>query len=667
MTVHSLAARLAGILASLLIFCGGLSALGAETLRSPDGKVIVTFELKEGRPFWDVAYSGNRFIQRGLLGVETALENFCGTYKVVGMETAARDTTWKAVWGNLSEIRDHFNQLAVKLQETAGKQRVLHVVLRAYNEGVGCRYEFPPQPGLAEVTVKKRLTEYRFAQNFAVYQNRNYEYGTVKIDTMSRSEGAVTLDVGGGNFVSLTDADRSNFSMVFWSNRKGDPNTIVGGLAGPASGALPFATSWEVIIVGETLGKLYENRFIVENLNPPCAIADTSWINPGPAICQIRNSRMVTAELKKLLDFASAHNIPYMEIDHSWNGAETKWTPQEIEFFEKNKLPFWNDKPEWRSNIGGNPMVPAKGWVPFRPQATSGGNFVDLNIPELTAYGKSLKPPVGVCVYVRSVLLKEFGGEHPIDTVFAAYEKMGLAGVKPGFTPSASQYNEQMVAYMVKKAAEHKLILTIHDGYYPYGLSRTYPNLVNVEGGAGDEAEHSIKPEMKSLHDVMLVFTRFLMGPFDYTPEIGRKSKTHCHQVAMIGVYHGRPSIRGGMPQWSPGGEGGGEIEFIEKWPGIFDEMKVTAEVCESVTVARRRAGNWYVASMSGPHARSYPYPLDFLTPGKTYQASIYSDTPGSRKSTHTQQKVTSQTVIPIAMEPNGGHLMILTLQGQTP
>ena len=118
--------------------------------------------------------------------------------------------------------------------------------------------------------------------------------------------------------------------------------------------------------------------------------------------------------------------------------------------------------------------------------------------------------------------------------------------------------------------------------------------------------------------------------------------------------------IRGGMRQWSPGGECDGEIEFIERWPGIFDEMKVTAEPNESVTVARRRGETWYVASMSGPHARSYSYPLDFLTPGKTYRASIYNDTPGSRKAMHTQQNVKSQSIIPICMEPNGGHLMII-------
>jgi alpha-glucosidase len=310
--------------------------------------------------------------------------------------------------------------------------------------------------------------------------------------------------------------------------------------------------------------------------------------------------------------------------------------------------------------VKGGLLKPAKGYVPFRPHSFQGGNYVDLDIPAITAYGKSLKHPIGLCLYVRGALLKEFGGEHAIEDVFACYEKWGVAGVKPGFVPPSSQLNERAVAYMVKKAAEHKLIAVIHDAFVPYGLCRTYPNLVNVEGVAGEEAEPSIAPEVKSLHDIMLPFTRGIMGSFDYTPQIYKNSKTHCHQVAMLGVYLGRASVRAGMKQWSPGGEGGAEIEFAEKMPGLTDEIKVTTDLGKFVTVARRRGANWYVASMSGPHAASLDFPLQFLCPGQTYRASIHSDTPNSRKATHTRQAVTSQTVIPIEMEPNGGHLMII-------
>ena len=116
-----------------------------------------------------------------------------------------------------------------------------------------------------------------------------------------------------------------------------------------------------------------------------------------------------------------------------------------------------------------------------------------------------------------------------------------------------------------------------------------------------------------------------------------------------------------GMKQWSPGGENrGGEIEFVERIPILFDEMKVTAEANRYVTVARRRGDTWFVASMSGAKPESYPYPLSFLAPGKSYHAAIFTDTPGKLVANRSQQTVTDRTVIPLAMEADGGHLMIL-------
>lgn len=636
------------------------AAPGAVSVQSPDRQVKVEVVLNGGRPHWSAWFKGTRFIEEGLLGVETAPDNFSGMYERIGVETASGDSTWKPVWGNLSVVPDRYNEMTVKLKETAGAGRVFHIIVRAYNEGIGLRYQLPVQPNVPKITLKRRLTEYRFATDHTIYQNRNYEYGNAKISTMSRSEGAVTIALDEGRFATLTDADRTSFPITFWHNRKESPNTVLGRLGSQAEGQPPFDTSWEVILLGETTAKLYENRHLVENLNPPCAIADTSWIRPGEAISQIRNTRMVTGELQKLMDFASSHNVEYVEIDHSWCGAETKWTPEEIAFFDKNKGPFWADKPEWRANVVGNPRAPAKGWVPFRPKSLAGGNYVELDMPELASYGKKLNPPVGLCVYLRAAVVKEFGGEHPADEIFDVYQKWGLAGIKIGFVPCGSQQAEAAIVDVVRKAANHKLIVNIHDGYLPSGLSRTYPNLMNVEGLAGDESEHSIDAKIKSLHDVLLPFTRGLMGPLDYTPEMFKKAKTHAHQVAMLGVYHGRPSIRGGMKQWSPGGEGGKEIEFLKKLPGLFDELKVFTQLGEYVTVARRSGDAWFVASMADGTARSYPLPLTFLKNGVNYAASIYTDTPGSQKTAHSTKTVSSDTILTIDMQPNGGHLMIL-------
>jgi alpha-glucosidase len=647
-----------GVFALAACLFAAAAASAAETVHSPDGRIRIDFRLRDQQPYWSIVYDGDYIVKDGLLGIRLDADGF-GGLKVAGTRTDSADSTWKPVWGDLSEVRDHYNELTVMLHEIEGA-RVFHVILRAYNEGVACRYHFPGQPRLNDVIVRNSLTEFRFLDDHVIYQNRNYEYGNRTIRSMSRSEGNVTVALGDGRFVSLTDAHRDNYPETRWQGRRDGSHVIDSLLHSPARIAPPMSTSWEVMIVGRTVADLYLNRYLVENLNPPCAIEDTSWIVPGKAISQVRNARLVDDEMKALLDWASAHGIEYVEIDHSWYGSETKWTPGEIANFEKNKGPFWADKPEWRENVVGDPFTEAKGYVPFRPHSYQGGTLVDLDLRKLAAYGKSLDPPVGIGVYLRGALLKEFGGEHPADSVFAAYADMGLAGVKPGFVPPASQQCEKSIADMVASAARHRLQLNIHDAYYPSGLSRTYPNLVNIEGVAGDEAEHSIPMPTKCLHDVMLPFTRALMGPLDYTPEIGRQSKTHCHQVAMLAIYPGRVTIRGGTRQWAAGGEGGDELEFVVALPGLFDELKVFTELGKYVTFARRKGATWYVAAMSGPEAAIHELPLDFLDQGVQYHAAVYSDVPGQRRSRKSEKLVTSETTVSIVMEPCGGGLMIL-------
>lgn len=642
----------------LIILAFAASWLSAgETLRSPDGRVVVEVALHAEQPRWSVHFRERPVITDSALGLEIARVAPTG-HVLLGSSRAQGDSTWKPVWGPLREIRDRYHELTLHLRTSDGL--LIDVILRAYDEGVALRYRVPAQDGRTTVTISRRLSGYRFAADHLIHQCRDYSYGTTRISTMKRSEGAVTIDLGDGRFAALTDADRRDFPVVSWRRQPGDLPILLGDLHSPADGTLPFATSWEVLLLGDGPVGLHRSRHLVSNLNPPCAIADTTWIKPGNAICQVRNARMVTDELKTVLDFASRNNLPYLEIDHSWSGAETRWTPAEIDFFAANHSPFWQDKPEWRQNVGGGLSASATGWVPFRPKADSGGNYVDLDVPALCAYGASLNPPVGVCLYVRCILLREFGGDHLMDEVFTTYARWGVAGIKPGFVPAGSQRDERTITQMVAGAAKHRLIAVIHDAYLPSGLSRTYPNLVNSEGVAGEEAEPSIAQPLKSLHDVMLPFTRGLMGPFDYTPEFYKKSKTHCHQVAMIGVYDGRSSLRGGRRAWSPGGVGGEEIAFIRRYPGLFDQEHVVTDLGRQVTIARRDGRSWFVATLGGPQAVTADLTLDFLTPGVRYRASIHHDVPGALHSATDTRIVAADTTLPLRLEADGGQVMII-------
>jgi len=642
----------------LMVFICAIAAgwVYAEEVSSPDGKIVLSSEVVSGKPQWGVRFNDKPLIVPGSLGVETESKAFSGAMTLLKTERTSGDSSWKPVWGDYATIRDQYNEMTLVLKNAEG--HVMQLVFRAYNEGVALRYVFPKQSAVGTIKFRKLLTEFRFDNDGVVWQNRNYDYGKGGISKLIKSECNVTIDLGKERWVSLADADRSDFPEVAWERNKDIPYTVSSSLRGFAESTLPFKTAWHVVIIGDKVAKLYENRYIVQNLNPPCAF-DTSWIRPGNAVSQVRNCERVTAEIKTLMDWASQHGIDYVEIDHSWNGAETKWTPEEIAKFEQNMEKGWEKRPEWRQNVKGDPRYAVKGWVPFRPHSFKvGGSYVDLNVKEACEYGKSLNPKVGLCVYVRGELLKEFGGEHAIDDVFKCYAEQGLAGVKPGFVPSGSQYNERMINTLIATAAKYKLIMSIHDSYYPSGLDRTFPNLMTVEGGAGDEAEHSVPPELKSVHDVCLPFTRILTGPFDYTPEIGRKSKTHCHQVALLG-YPGRATIRGGTKQWAPGGECGVEQEFAVRYGGgLFDDTHVFAEMGKYVTFARRKGKTWFIITIGGFDPVSYTLPLDFLEKGKAYKATIYSD--DNRKAKKSEASLVGGSSVKIVTEQNGGHLMIL-------
>jgi alpha-glucosidase len=320
---------------------------------------------------------------------------------------------------------------------------------------------------------------------------------------------------------------------------------------------------------------------------------------------------MDTETIKKYIRFASYMGFPYMLIDWQWYGA-------------------FNSPGADITKV--NPAV---------------------DMPEVLRYAKEKNVRCWVWLYWTDA-------EKQYKDAFALYEKWGIAGVKIDFMDRDDQEMVNWYHKIVKNAAAHHLMVNFHGAFKPDGFSRTYPNLMNVEGVAGEEAEPSMPPEIKSFHDVMLPFTRCLMGPVDYTPQVYKTSKTQCHQVALISLYPGRVSIRGGMAQWSLGGVGGGEVEFVDKLPNLFDEKKVVTDLGRYVTVARRAGDNWYVASAGDHNPRSFKLPLDFLKPGVSYNATIYSDVPGKLTTAQSRQKVTSTSIIPIVMEPHGGHLMII-------
>ena len=244
-------------------------------------------------------------------------------------------------------------------------------------------------------------------------------------------------------------------------------------------------------------------------------------------------------------------------------------------------------------------------YLQFQTRFYGSLSHIDLDLPEVIRYGRS--KGVGLTLYVNGGTLKPYG-DHDVDLVFRTLARWGVAALKPGFVACDSQEDVQWLRRLVAIAAEHKLGLNIHDGYIADGMRRTYPNLLTQEGGGGRETNPPVT------HEVMLPCTRHLVGAHEHTPTLysGQDGRTTLFELAQLVVYHGaRQSVR---DAYGSRNQFGAEMEFFERVPTVWDDVRVLkAEPGDCVVIARRSGRAWFIGGMNDEDARQVELPLDFL------------------------------------------------------
>ena len=318
--------------------------------------------------------------------------------------------------------------------------------------------------------------------------------------------------------------------------------------------------------------------------------------------------------------------------------------------------PDWADETSWKLNTYADPYTVAKGRVPYRPDWKKAHTVVDIDMPELVKYAR--EHGMGICLYMHGNVLRA----HDMDKLFATYEAWGLAGLKPGFVRYGSAEQTDWIRTLVATAARHKLWLCIHDAYLPEGMERTYPNLMLSEGGGGQEGNHPVR------QDVILPFTRCLAGPFDFTPHIYEKGKSHAHSMAFFVVYPGPSTVvRGGINELTSKSVNriGPEKAFLKRVPMNWDETRVLdAKIGHHIVTARRNGKVWFLGGMTGTNAYTASLPLNFLDSEKTYTATIFKDGEqeenGFRPAVMEIRNVRSTDQLNLAMAPAGGLAVII-------
>ena len=415
---------------------------------SPDGNVGIAFILNdEGRPAYKIDYMGKPIVLESKLGFEP---DFTNGFEVLGSSTQVHKGQWTNDFGERKIVPDNYNELNINLKHKSGK--LMRLTFRTYNEGAALRYSFPEQD-TKEFTFTGELTEFKFPEGTWCYEEHGTEGEYKRVltgDIQPYCERPLTLEYADGLCASLAEAANTAYPRMMLSPLPGVPGALVSALGGRTSNTEsanqrhdPTArltagdtTPWRMFVVGEKPGDLLERNYLMLNLNHPSALTDTSWIKPGKVM---RDTALTTENSKAIIDFAATGGLQYVHLDARWYGSEDART-------------------------GDATTVRAP----------------NLDIQEIIRYGREKN--VGLIVYVDRRQIKS-----QRDILFPLYEKWGVKGIKIGFIDVGPQDETVWTTETIAKAAEHHLMLNIHDGYRTTGNNRTYPNLMTVEGIRGNE------------------------------------------------------------------------------------------------------------------------------------------------------------------------------------
>lgn len=617
------------VLLTIFVFPAVLFA-ESMTLYSPDSSHCVVFDVEDELLFYSVLYKEKPVIGKSRLGF--LLEDgspFISQPYLSSRDIISVDETWKPVCGERAEIPQRYNQLALTVAGDAGREMVL--IFRAYDEGVAFCYEFPmPIEEGKPIVFGREATEFVLTDNHPVWATYSAQgvYEKIPVDQVKAGcQRPLLVEQGDGVRLAIGEARLVDFARMLFEPSVGVPNALAVRLGSKvvvdASPEKPFRTPWRFIMAADRTGDLLQRNYLLQNLNDPCEIEDTSWIKPGKVI---REATLTTEGGKACVDFAAERGLQYVEYDAGWYGPE-------------------NDETSDATT------------VTLDPKRSKG----PLDLHEVIRYADS--KGIGVLVYVNQRALAK-----QLDEILPLYRDWGIKGIKFGFVHVGSQEWTTWLHDAVKKCAEHRLMVDIHDEHRDTGWCRTYPNLMTVEGIRGNE--EMPPPEQ----NVVLSMTRMLCGIADYTPcwYSDRIKTSRAHQLALPVVFYSpwtflywydRPAMF----------KGEAELDLWKELPTVWDETKVLIDdIPNTVAVARRSGEIWYVGILNAGEKREVEIPLRELTQGyadrKTgFSATFYGDkgleeSDGRGMEIRTEQFApgTPVTETKIPMRSNGGAVIKL-------
>ena len=709
------------ILLLLATLTAAAGAAAQETLLSPDGDLKLTFHLSDtGAPTYALDFRGRPAILPSGMGLELrgdapALEfgteirkggygapvSLYDRFEECGVERSSFDETWQPVWGEESSIRNHYNEMAVTLRQAeSGREMIIR--FRLYDEGLGFRYEFPEQEQLTYFTIREERTQFAMTGDHTAfwipgdYDTQEYDYTESRLSQIrSLMEQAITpnssqtpfsptgvqtalqMKSDDGLYINIHEAalvdyacmhlDLDDETMVFTSHLTPDAQGWKGYLQTPCH------TPWRTVMVTDDAREILASRLIL-NLNDPCAIEDTSWIQPVKYVGVWWE--MITGKS----DWAYTRDVPSVQLGvtdydnvkpsgrHAANNDNVK---RYIDFaagngFDQVLVEGWNVG--WEDWFGHTKDYVFDFVTPYP----------DFDIEALNDYAHR-KGVRLMMHHETSSSVRNY--ERHLEAAYALMNRYGYNAVKSGYVGDIlprgeHHYGQWMVnhyLHAVKLAARHHIMVNAHEAVRPTGLCRTWPNLIGNESARG--TEYQAFGGTKPFHVTLLPFTRLQGGPMDYTPGIFSMDvsklnpENHSHvqatlanQLALYVTLYSPLQMAADLPEHYE--QYSDAFQFIRDVAVAWDESRyLTAEPGDVIVAARRakESGAWFVGGVTDENRRTVSVALDFLDPEKSYVATLYADAPDADYRTNPEAyeirtgRVSSRTTLDITMACGGG------------
>ncbi|RRQ45562.1 glycoside hydrolase family 97 protein [Chryseobacterium sp. SC28] len=710
-----------GTVLFFLMFAG----INAQSLKSPDGKFEMNFQLKNGVPVYNLKYNGETVVEDSKLGLRLFKDKFVKFsseftkpeaeelandlnygFEKIDEKRDSKNETWQPVLGEKKTYINHYNELALTLNQTSTKRNII-VKFRLFNDGLGFRYEFPEQKNLNYFVIREEDSEIDFPTDMkawwivADYDSQEYQYQTTKISEipaqwpkayesnasqsliknavqtplMLKKEGSNSLYINVGEAAVLNypashlevDAQNFKFKTHLTADRQGAKGYI----------QTPATTPWRTIIVSPKAEVVLDSKMMF-NLNEPTAYTDTSYIKPTKYMG-------VWWEMiigKSQWAYSTSENVHIGKTDFS------KLTPNGKHAANNTKVKEYIDF----ASANGFQGLLIEGWnIGWEDWFGKSKEFVfdfitpypDFDIKMLNEYAHSKN--------VELIMHHETSGsatnyERWADKAFQLMNKYGYKSVKTGYVGDIiprgehhySQWTINHYYRIAEKANEYKLMVNSHEAVRPGGESRTYPNWISAEAARGTEFEafSGNNPD----HQTIMPFTRWMGGPMDYTPGIfqtkldyyfpGDKrfvKTTLAKQLALYVVMYMPLQMAADLPENYA--KHMDAFQFIKDVAADWDDTKIlSAEPGDYIHTARKAKGtqSWFVGGITDENPRDFTVDFSFLEKGKKYEATVYEDGKdadyiNNPQSYHIYKKtVDSKTKLPVHLARSGGYAISL-------